>query len=130
MGSGDAVTGAGHCPRACAHARKRRRRGGGWMGGVPVTTIAMTTDAMIGRPRPFSRGGGKTSCPPSQDLMRSNVDCNFWMPSSSGDVIISCRLLLWGVKSNYAGVPYDVIVGANVVALPYDPVVLAQIFHA
>ncbi len=79
--------------RACARARKRRRRGGGWTGVVPVTTIATTTDTMIWRHRPHSRGGGRMSCPPSQDLMRSNVERNFWMPSSSGDVIVSCRLL-------------------------------------
>ena len=75
-------------------------------------------------------GGGRTSCPPSQDLMRSNVKRNFWMPSSSGDVIVSCRLLWWGVESNYAGAPYDIVNGANVVASPYDPVALAQMYHA
>ncbi len=69
-------------------------------------------------------------CPPSQDLMRSNVERNFWIPLSSGDAIVSCRLLWWGVKSNYAGAPYDVVVGADVVALPYDPVALARTFHA
>ncbi len=68
-------------------------------------------------------------CPPSQDLMRSNVQHNLWMPSSSGDAIVLCRLLWWGVESNYAGAPYDVIVGANVVASPYDPVALAQMLH-
>ncbi len=111
------------------------RRGGGDRNtdrGVPVTTIStMTrTNAMIGRRRPHSREGGRTSCPPSQDLMRSNVERNFWMPSSLGDAIVSCRLLWWGVESNYAGAPYNVIVGADVVALPYNPVALAQMFHA
>jgi hypothetical protein len=130
MGRGDTVTGTGRCPRACARARKRRRRGGGWTGVVPVMTIATTTDAMIGCRRPHSRGGWRTSFPPSQDLMRSNVERNFWMPSSSGDAIVSCRLLWWGVESNYAGAPYNVVVGADVVASPYDPVVLAQMFHA
>ncbi len=130
MGSGDAVTGAGRCPRACARAWKRRRRGGGWTRGVPVTTIVTTTDSMIGRCRPRSRGGGRTSCPPSQELMRSNVERNFWMPSSSGDAIVSCRLLWWGVESNYAGAPYGVVVGADVVASPYDLVALARTFHA
>ncbi len=62
--------------------------------------------------------------------MRSNVERNFWMPSSSSDAIVSCRLLWWGVESNYAGTPYDVVVGADVAASPYDPVVLAQMFHA
>ncbi len=32
--------------------------GGGWTGGVPATTIAMTTHTMIGRCRPHSWGGG------------------------------------------------------------------------
>jgi hypothetical protein len=104
--------------------------GGGWTGVVPGTTIATTTDAMIGRRHPHSRGGRRTSCPPSQDLMHSNAERNFWMPSSSGDVIVSCRLLWWGIESSYAGTPYDVVVRADVVALPYDPVALAQTFHA
>ncbi len=97
---------------------------------VPVTTIATTTDAMIGRRHPHSRGGRRTSCPPSQGLMRSNVERNFWMPSSSGDAIVSCRLLWWGVESNYAGAPYDVVIGADVVVSSYNPVALAQTFHA
>ncbi len=95
-----------------------------------MTMIPTTTNVMIGHCRPHSRGGGRTSCPPSQDLMHSNVKRNFWMPSLSGDAIVSCRLLWWGAESNYAGVPYNVVVGADVVALPYDPVALAQMFHA
>ena len=62
--------------------------------------------------------------------MRSKVEHNFWMPSSSGDAIVSCRLLWWGVKSDYAGAPYNVVVRADVLASPYDPVALAQMFHA
>jgi hypothetical protein len=79
---------------------------------------------------PLSWGGGRTLCPPSQDLMRSNVERNFLTPSSSGDAIISCRLLWWGVESNYAGAPYNVVVGADVVASPYEPVALARMFDA
>jgi hypothetical protein len=37
--------------------------------------------------------------------------------------------LRWGVESDYAGAPYDLIVGADVVSLPYDPVALARTFH-
>ncbi len=48
---------------------------------------------------------------------------------SSGDAIISCHVLRWGVESDYAGAPYDVVVGADVVSLPYDPVTLARTFH-
>ncbi len=62
--------------------------------------------------------------------MRSNVERNFLTPSSSGDPIVSCHLLWWGVKSNYPGTPYNAIVRANVVTSPYNPVVLAQTFDA
>jgi hypothetical protein len=62
--------------------------------------------------------------------MRSNLECNFWMPSSSGDAIVSCHLLWWGVKSNYAGMPYNVVVGADIVTSPYHPVALTRTFHA
>ncbi len=40
-----------------------------------------------------------------------------------------CHVLRWCAESDYAGAPYDVIVGANIIALPYDPVVLAWMFH-
>ncbi len=40
-----------------------------------------------------------------------------------------CRMLWWGVEFDYAGVPYDVVFGANVVALPYDVMALAWTFH-
>ena len=46
MGSGDAITGAGRCPPACALARERKRRGGGGAGGVPMTTIATMTNTL------------------------------------------------------------------------------------
>ncbi len=58
--------------------------------------------------------------------MRSNVKHNFGTSSSSGDAIVSCHELLWGVESAYAGAPYDVVVRADVVTLPYDPVALAR----
>ncbi len=38
-------------------------------------------------------------------------------------------MLRWGVESDYAGAPYDAVVGADVVSLPYDPVGLARTFH-
>jgi hypothetical protein len=53
----------------------------------------------------------------------------FGTSSSSGDAIVSCQVLWWGIKSDYAGVPYNVVVRADVVALPYDPVALAWMFH-
>ncbi len=30
---------------------------------------------------------------------------------------------------DYAGAPYNVVVGANIIALPYNPVALARTFH-
>jgi hypothetical protein len=62
--------------------------------------------------------------------MHSNIKRNFWMPSSSGDAIILCRLLWWGVESNYSGAPSNVVVKANVIALPYNAMALAWMFHA
>jgi hypothetical protein len=62
-----------------------------------------------------------------QDLMHLNVKRNFGTSLSSGDAIISCHVLRWGVESDYAGAPYDVVVG--VVLLPNNPVVLARTFH-
>jgi hypothetical protein len=38
-------------------------------------------------------------------------------------------MLWWGVESDYFGAPYNVVVGANVLSLPYNPVALAQTFH-
>ncbi len=64
-----------------------------------------------------------------QDVMRSNVKSNFGTSLSSGDAIISCHVLQSGVESDYAGAPYGVVVGADVVLLPYDPVALAWTFH-
>ncbi len=48
-----------------------------------------------------------------------------------GDTIVLCQVLRWGIESYYAGAPYDVVVGADVVvvALPYDLVALARTFH-
>jgi hypothetical protein len=64
-----------------------------------------------------------------QDLMCSNFERNFGMSMSLGDAIISCHVLQWGVKSDYAGAPYNIVVGAAVVLLPYNPVALARTFH-
>jgi hypothetical protein len=89
MGSGDAVTSTGavlgHVP-----VQGKDEGGGGVDGEVPVMTIRTTTNAMIRRCRPCSWRGGRTLCPPSQDLMHSNVERNFWMPLLLGNAIISC----------------------------------------
>jgi hypothetical protein len=115
----------------CPCKEKKEEGGGGWAGGGPGDNDRyddQRDDRALSTP--LSGGGGRTSCLPSQDLMRSNVECNFWMLSLLGDVIVSCCLLWWGVESNYAGVPYDVIVGADVITSPYNPLVLARKFHA
>jgi hypothetical protein len=46
-----------------------------------------------------------TNLPKLQDLMCLNVKHNFRMSSPLGDAIVLCRVLWWGVESNYAGVP-------------------------
>ncbi len=61
--------------------------------------------------------------------MCPNVERNFGTPLSLEDAIISCHVLRWGVESNYAGAPYDLVVGDDIVSLPYDPVALARTFH-
>jgi hypothetical protein len=61
--------------------------------------------------------------------MRSNVERNFGTSSLSGDAILWCHLLRWGAESDYAGAPYNVVVGADVAALPYNLVALARTFH-
>ncbi len=59
-----------------------------------------------------------------QDLMHSNVKPNFGMSLLLGDGIVLCHVLRWGIKSNYAGTPYNIVIGDDVVLLPYDPVAL------
>ncbi len=81
---------------------------------------------MSRRPSGMATGGGRRQW---RGCERSNVERNFGTSSSSGDAIISCQVLRWDVKSDYASAPYNVVVGAYVVALPYDPVALARTFH-
>ncbi len=71
-----------------------------------------------------------TNLPKLQDLMRLNVERNFGMLSSSGDGIVLCRVLRWGVESDYTGTPYNVLIRANIVPLPYNLVALSQALHA
>ena len=90
-----------------------------------------------------------TDLPELQDLLRSNVERNFGTSSSrdeaadasattttttggggGGGRSVSCRVLRWGVESDLAGAPYDVVIGADVVTSLYDPVALARTFHA
>ncbi len=78
------------------------------------------------RPSGTATGGGRRRW---RGRERSNVERNFGTSSPSGDAIVSCQVLRWGVESDYAGAPYDIVVGADVVALPYDPVALARTFH-
>ena len=74
----------------------------------------------------MAMGGGRRRWRGREHL---NVKRNFGTSSSSGDAIVSCQVLRWGVESEYTGTPYNVVIGADVVALPYDPVVLARTFH-
>mmetsp|Transcript_24201 Transcript_24201/g.52193 ORF Transcript_24201/g.52193 Transcript_24201/m.52193 type:complete len:437 (+) Transcript_24201:431-1741(+) len=94
-----------------------------------------------------------TDLPELEDLMRENIDRNF----SRGDCIdinnaamtdessskqqitthddkakgtITSRILRWGMEDDYPDTPYDVIIGADIVASIYDPVALAQTLHA
>ncbi len=69
-----------------------------------------------------------TNLPELQDLMCSNIERNFGTSSLFGGS--SCAALRWGVESDYTGAPYNIVIGADVVALPYDLVALAQTFHA
>ena len=93
-----------------------------------------------------------TDLPELQDLLISNVERNFGTSSSlssrnaaaadasttattttgggGGGRSVSCRVLRWGVESDFAGAPYDVVIGADVVTSLYDPVALARTFHA
>ena len=46
---------------------------------------------------------------------------------------VRARVLRWGVRSDYwegSGDPYDIVMGADVVASLYDPVALARTIHA
>jgi hypothetical protein len=71
-----------------------------------------------------------TNLPKLQDLMRLNVKRNYGKSSLSGQAIVLCHVLRWGADSDYAGAPYNVLVRANIVVLPYDPVALARTFNA
>jgi len=42
---------------------------------------------------------------------------------------VTSRVLRWGVEEDYGGAPFDVIVGADIVASLYDPIALAQTLH-
>jgi hypothetical protein len=98
-----------------------------------------------------------TDLPELQDLMSANIQRNFCCSSrisSSDDEKnrkeeescdddesssstnkfntnnVLCRVLQWGVDSDYINAPYDVIIGADVVTSIYDPIALAQTFYA
>jgi hypothetical protein len=40
-----------------------------------------------------------------------------------------CHVLRWGVESDYASAPYNVVIRADIVLLPYNAVALARTFH-
>ncbi len=59
-----------------------------------------------------------------QDLMRLNVKRQDVIIVGECDRLVPCAAI--GIKSDYTGMPYDVIIGANVVVLPYNLVALAR----
>jgi len=121
----------------------RRRQGGaaprvvelGAGTGLSGMMIAKTTQSRV----------EVTDLPELEDLMRDNINLNF--EGVGGDEsyaeklmfsddekkakgTISSRVLRWGVEEDYGDVPYDVIIGADIVTSLYDPVALAQTLHA
>lgn len=80
-----------------------------------------------------------TDLPEFEELMRSNVDRNFnhgcevstdTPRGLGGKGVVTSRTLRWGVEEDYCGAPYDVVIGADIVASLYDPFALAQTLHA
>ncbi|EJK69718.1 hypothetical protein THAOC_08997 [Thalassiosira oceanica] len=82
-----------------------------------------------------------TDLPELLGLMERNVRRNFSDLSDDGGAgliaadgrakgSIEARVLRWGDETHYAGAPYDVILGADIVTSIYDPVALAQTVHA
>ena len=80
-----------------------------------------------------------TDLPELLGLMERNVSRNFSDPSDGVGLItadsrakgsIEARVLRWGDERDYAGAPYDVILGADIVTSIYDPVALARTVHA
>ncbi|KAL3781909.1 hypothetical protein HJC23_004094 [Cyclotella cryptica] len=75
-----------------------------------------------------------TDLPELMGLIDDNLQRNF--PSSESERIhgskgtVESRVLRWGVEEDYGGAPFDVIVGADIVASLYDPIALAQTLHA
>jgi hypothetical protein len=72
------------------------------------------------RPSGMAMGGGRRQWRRWQGCECSNVERNFGTSSSLGDVIILCQVLRWGVESDYTGAPYNAVLRADVIALPYD----------
>lgn len=100
-----------------------------------------------------------TDLPELMDLMRRNVELNFSTGAATDDALdddsrkalytyegtvgegdfegaklalgrVSASVLRWGIEEDYREAPYDIVVGADVVASLYDPVALAYTLHA
>ena len=70
-----------------------------------------------------------TDLPELMGLIDDNIQRNF----STGDKAngtVESRVLRWGVEEDYGGAPFDVIIGADIVASLYDPIALARTLHA
>lgn len=66
-----------------------------------------------------------TDLPELLGLMQDNLQRNHPYKST-----VEARTLRWGCEEDYSGAPYDVIIGADIVASLYDPVALAVTLHA
>ncbi|KAL3776177.1 hypothetical protein ACHAWO_005578 [Cyclotella atomus] len=66
-----------------------------------------------------------TDLPELLGLMQDNLQRNHPYKSS-----VEARTLRWSCEEDYNGAPYDVIIGADIVASLYDPVALAGTLHA
>lgn len=73
-----------------------------------------------------------TDLPELTELMADNVRRNFGddgRGDGTGPGTIASRALRWGVPEDYGGAPYDVVLGADVVASLYDPRALARTIY-
>jgi hypothetical protein len=65
-----------------------------------------------------------TDLPELLGLMKDNLQRNHPYQSN-----VEARTLQWGNKADYQGAPYNVILGADIVASLYDPVALAHTLY-
>ena len=100
---------------SCSSATRVLELGAGT--GLCGLMIAQATDANV----------TITDLPELLPLMEGNLRRNF--PESESERV-QARTLRWGCQEDYHGAPYDVILGADIVASLYDPVALAATLYA